>query len=57
MSAFITALTGENGISAATFYGVLTDLVPFIVIMVTVSLGFYFIRKMLKGTRKARLEM
>lgn len=57
MSAFITALTGEGGLSATTFYGVLTSLVPLLVILIPVALGFYFIRKLIKGSAKAKVRI
>lgn len=56
MSAVIGALTGENGLTAATITGVLADLVPFIVIMVPVALGIYFLRKMIKGAGKGKVR-
>lgn len=49
MSGFISALTGANGLSASSFYQVLTDMVPWLLIAVPVALGFYFIRKSIKG--------
>lgn len=57
MSGFITALTGQNGITADSLWGVLTDLVPFLVIIIPVALGFYFVRKLIKGTSKAKVRM
>lgn len=57
MSGFITAITGEQGLTAATFYGVLTDLVPLLVILIPVALGFYFIRKLIKGAAKAKVRI
>lgn len=57
MSSFISALTGTNGISASTFYGVLTDLVPLLVVLIPVALGFYFFRKLIKGSAKAKVRM
>ena len=58
MSDFISALTGTGGLSASTFYGVLSDMVPFIVVAVTVALGFYFIRKAIKGLgNKGKLKI
>lgn len=57
MSAFITALTGSNGITADSLWGVLTNLVPYLVIIVPVALGFYFVRKLIKGTSRAKVRM
>lgn len=57
MNGFILALTGEHGLSAATFYGVLTDLVPLLVILIPVALGFYFVRKLIKGSAKAKVRI
>lgn len=58
MSGFITAITSaEGGLSAATFYGVLTDMVPLLVILIPVALGFYFIRKLIKGSAKAKVRI
>lgn len=57
MAGFITALTGENGISASTFYSVLSDMVPLLVIMIPVALGIYFIRKAVKGASKAKARI
>lgn len=57
MSGFITALTGESGITAATFWGVMTDLVPYLVVILPVALGFYFVRKLIKGSAKAKVRI
>ena len=57
MSDFITALTGTNGITANSLWGVLTNLVPYLVIIIPVALGFYFVRKLIKGTAKAKVRM
>lgn len=57
MQAFITALTGANGITADSLWGILTNLVPYLVIIVPVALGFYFVRKLIKGTAKAKVRM
>lgn len=57
MSGFITALTGENGITAASFWGVMTDLVPYLVVILPVALGFYFVRKLIKGSAKAKVRI
>ena len=55
MSAVITALT--TGLTTEKFFSVVADLVPFIVVLVPVSLGVYFLRKLVKGTGKAKVRM
>lgn len=57
MSSVISALTGADGLSASTFFGVVADLVPFIVMIVPVALGTYFLRKLIKGAGKAKVKM
>lgn len=57
MNAFITALTGENGITANSLWQVMSELVPYLVIIVPVALGFYFVRKLIKGTSKAKVRL
>lgn len=54
MSAIITALS--TGLSANTLLAVVADLVPFIVVIVPVALGVYFLRKLVKGTGKAKIR-
>lgn len=56
MSAIITALTGEGGLNATTILEVVADLVPFIVMIVPVALGIYFLRKLVKGTAKGKVR-
>lgn len=57
MDTFITALTGTNGITATTFWGVMTAMVPYLVIIIPVALGFYTVRKALKGAGKAKVRV
>lgn len=57
MQAFISALTGANGITADSLWAILTNLVPYLVIIVPVALGFYFVRKLIKGTSRAKVRM
>lgn len=54
MDAVISALT--TGITAETIFTVVADLVPFIVVMVPISLGVYFLRKLIKGAGKAKVR-
>ena len=58
MSAVISALTNSStGLTSATMFGVVEDLVPFIVMIVPVSLGIYFLRKLIKGSGKGKVRM
>lgn len=57
MSSVISALTNSTtGLSANTMFGVVADLVPFIVMIVPVALGVYFLRKLVKGAGKAKVK-
>lgn len=58
MQSVISALTNSTtGLTASTFFGVVEQLVPFIVMMVPVSLGTYFFRKLVKGAGKAKIKI
>lgn len=58
MGAVISALTNSTtGLTASTMFGVVADLVPFIVMIVPVSLGVYFLRKLIKGSGKAKVRI
>ena len=57
MDSFITALTGSDGITANSLWGVLSSLVPYLKIIIPVALGFFLIRKLIKGTSKAKVRM
>lgn len=58
MSAVISALTNSTtGLTSSTMFGVVADLVPFIVMIVPVALGVYFLRKLVKGAGKAKVRM
>ena len=57
MNSVISALTNSSsGLNASTMFGVVADLVPFIVMIVPVALGVYFLRKLVKGTGKAKVR-
>lgn len=57
MSSVISALTNSStGLTANTMFGVVADLVPYIVMIVPVALGVYFLRKLVKGTGKAKVK-
>lgn len=57
MSQVISQLTSASGgLTADTMFGVVADLVPFIVMIVPVALGVYFLRKLVKGSGKAKVR-
>lgn len=55
MKAVISALT--TSLTADTFFSVITDIVPFLVVIIPVALGFYVLRKLIKGAGKAKVRM
>lgn len=58
MSTVISSLTNSSsGLTSSTMFGVVADLVPFIVMIVPVALGVYFLRKLVKGAGKAKVRM
>lgn len=57
MSSVISALTNTTtGLTPTVFYEEVTALVPFIVLMVPIALGLYFLRKMVKGAGKGKVR-
>lgn len=57
MGSVVSALTNSStGLTADTMFGVVADLVPFIVMIVPVALGVYFLRKLIKGAGKAKVR-
>lgn len=54
MDAVITALT--TGLTADTFFTVVADLMPLVIVLVPVALGVYFLRKLIKGAGKAKVR-
>ena len=54
MADTVTALT--TGLTPAVFMGQIEALVPFIIILVPISLGLYFLRKLVKGASKAKVR-
>lgn len=58
MNAVITALLdATNGLTAAKMFGVVVDIVPYIVFMVPIALGLYFFRRLIKGTGRGKLKV
>ena len=54
MEDVITALT--TGLTPSVFFGAIADLVPFLVVIVPISLGLYFLRKLIKGAGKGKVR-
>lgn len=57
MSSFITALTGTNGLTGDAMWGEVSNLVPLIVGIATFALGFYLVKKLIKGFGKGKIRM
>ena len=58
MQGVVSALINNStGLTSASFFTLITDLVPFIVLMVPVALGLYFLRKMIKGAGKGKVRI
>ena len=54
MSDVITALT--TGLTTDKFFEVVADLMPFVIVIVPVALGLYFLRKLIKGAGKGKVR-
>ncbi len=54
MEAVITKLT--TGLTTSVFFGVVADLVPYIIVIVPVALGTYFLRRLVQGSGKAKVK-
>lgn len=54
MEEVITALT--TGLTPTVFFGIVVDLVPFIIVLVPVALALYFLRKLVKGAGKGKVR-
>jgi len=54
MSAVISALTTQ--LTPEVFFKIVAELVPFIVVLVPVSLAIYFLRKLVKGAGKGKVR-
>ena len=57
MSSFVTALTGEGGISSASLWADVTAAAPLIIIVIGFAFGYYIVRKVVKGTSKGKVRM
>lgn len=55
MQSFVTSLVAE--ITPAKLWAIFTDLLPYIGVIVLFALGVYFLRKLIKGTAKAKVRL
>lgn len=44
-------------VTADAMWGVFGDAIPYVSVVVIVSLGFYFVRRMIKGISKAKAKI
>lgn len=54
MSDIVSQLT--TGVTASTIFGVVKDIMPFVIILIIVSLGLYELRKVVKGASKGKVN-
>lgn len=52
MESVVSQLT--TGVTASTIFGVVSQVMPFVVIMIIVSFGVYELRKVIKGASKGK---
>lgn len=58
MANVISALTNaETGLTEVKLFAVVAELVPFLVMIIPVALGVYFLRKLIRGSSKAKVRM
>lgn len=57
MSTVITALTGSNGLTSDAMWTEVGNAVPLIVGVTIFSLGFYIVRKLIKGVGKGKVRL
>ena len=54
MSDIVTQLT--TGVTPATIFGVVKDVMPFVITMIPIALGLYILRKVVKGAGHAKVR-
>lgn len=54
MAAIVQQLT--TGLTAANLLSVVGEVIPFVITIVPIALGIYFLRKALKGASKAKVR-
>lgn len=46
----------NTGITSATLFGTVSDLMPWVITLTIASLGLYFLRKLIKGASKGKVR-
>lgn len=54
MSSIVTQLT--TGVSSTTIFGVVSELMPWVIVLIIASLGLYELRKLVKGASKGKVR-
>ena len=54
MAAFITALTGEGGITASTIWGAITPVAPLVITLILAKLGYNVLRSTVNDTTRIK---
>lgn len=54
MSGVVSQLVA--GITPTTIFGVVSDVMPFVITMIPIALGLYLLRKVVKGAGHAKLK-
>lgn len=54
MSNIVSQLT--TGVTPATIFSVVGDVMPFVISMIPIALGLYMLRKVVKGAGKAKVK-
>lgn len=54
MAAFITALTGESGLTAASLWSAVSPVAPLVIVLILVKLGYNVLRTSVNDTTRIR---
>ncbi len=54
MADIVSQLT--TGVTPATIFGVVKDVMPFVIAMIPIALGLYILRKVVKGAGHAKVR-
>lgn len=50
-------VNADTGLTEAKLFSVIAELVPFLVLIIPIALGLYFLRKLIKGSSKGKVRM